>query len=225
MSFGISNNLFIFVLNNQKMNNNLLSQEEVIEQVKPYAEKVYLKIFDGFNDYIEHDSDVSHIHDNTTKANIIRSRIINRIKELVLEYPTWQWVVKGRGIFIIIDGAIRLRCKKLSSRMRTENVKTGQVDSFRGQEKSSDIIAEKYINVDIAWMLNDFYSQIEEIFLVAPNNKKNLWRVQFKPEGVQVGRSIPLFTDSEEERKSLIEIAKVKPEFKKKKNKSDEAGQ
>ena len=66
------------------MNSPLLTKEEVIKFVRPYAEKIYDKIFLGFGEYLKHDADVGHIHDRTTKSNIIRSRIINRIKELVL---------------------------------------------------------------------------------------------------------------------------------------------
>lgn len=207
------------------MISHLLTREEVVNLVRPYAEKIYDKIFLGFGDYIKHDSDVSHIHDNTTKSNIIRSRIINRIKELIVEMPTWRWVVKNRMICVVIEGKIWLRFKKLNSNFLTQNVRTGQVKAFRAQQKTEKHIADRYINVDIGWLLNEFYNEIKDIYIVAPDKKKNLWRVKFKPQGVQKGTVIPLFPETEEEKKSIIQIAHVKPEFKKNKKKTDEADQ
>lgn len=204
---------------------NLLSKEEVIKLVKPYAEKIYDKIFLGFSDYLFHDSDVGHIHDKTTKSNVIRSRIINRIKELILEMPKWRWVVKNRMICIVIEGKIWLRFKKLNNNFRTRNVSTDQVDDFRDQKKLEKTIASKYINVDIGWLLNEFYNEIKDIYIVAPDGDKNMWRVRFKPQGIQTGTVIPMFRDTKEDQKNQILIAKIKPEYRKNKNKSDEANQ
>ena len=127
------------------MNTHLLSKEDVIKMVRPFAEKIYEKIFLGFEDYLAHDSDVGHIHDKTTKANLIRSRILNRIRELVLEMPKWKWVERKRMICIVIDGKIWLRYKKLRNNFLTQNVKTTQSDAFRAQQKSENDISGKYI--------------------------------------------------------------------------------
>ena len=206
-------------------NQQLLTKENVIQLIKPYAEKIYEKIFIGFEDYLSHDLDVGHIHDKTTKANIVRSRIIHRIKELVLEYPEWKWVVRNGGIFIVIDGKIWLRFKKLSNEFLTKNNPTKQTEAFRGQQKSEKNISGRYINIDIGWLLNDFYNEIRDIYIVAPDGKRNMWRVVFKPKDAQKGALIPLFKESKEEKDSQINIAKVKPQFKKYKRKTDEADQ
>lgn len=202
----------------------LLTKEEVVKLVTPYAEKIYDKIFLGFAEYLKHDADVGHIHDRTTKSNIIRSRIISRIKELVLECPSWRWVVRSRMICIVIEGKIWLRFKKLNNKFLTQNVSTGQVNAFRAQRKT-ERTKGRYLNVDIGWLLNEFYNEIQDIYIVAPMEKKNMWRVRFKPLGVQTGTVIPMFKETEEDKSNQIQIAKVKPEFKKYKNKSDEANQ
>jgi hypothetical protein len=203
----------------------ILTKQEVIDLVTPYAEKIYDKIFLGFEDYLRHDLKQSHIHNNTVKANLIRSYIINRIKELVVEEPLWRWVEKNRMICVVIEGKIWLRYKKLNKSYLTQNVTTTQVSDFRNQAKTESNIRSRYINIDVGWYLNDFYTEIENVYIVCPDNKRNAWKVVFKPQGMEKGKTIPLFSDSDEEQENQIQIAHIKPQFKKQKNKSDEANQ
>ena len=123
--------------------------------------------------------------------------------------PKWKWIERKRMICIVIDGKIWLRYKKLNSKLLTSNISTDQVDAFRSQQKSENHIAGKYINVDIGWLLNDFYNEIKDVYIVAPNGEKNMWRVKFKPQGVQSGSVIPMFKESKEERQNQIKIAQI----------------
>lgn len=147
----------------------------------------------GFADYRNFDSIRSHIHDNTTKANLVNSYVKNHLTSLIAaqNFPI-HWVThttRNNRITssrsVVIDGKILARPKKIGDGFTTKNQPTDVVNKFRSHEteelyKSST----KLIPVDIAYLIDDHYMSLEGVYLICPNGDKNLWIIPFYVVGV-----------------------------------------
>ena len=188
-------------------------EDKVKDEVKrifdPFAQRIYDPIIEGFNDYLNNDSKNGHIHSKTVKSNLIASYIISRLRNVVAENPSMRWSERRRMISIIIGDKIRCRFKKLDKNLKTSNIVTGQVKAFRNHELPYE--KKQLVCVDIGWKLNDFYTEILEIYLVCSKDEKKVsWRIPFSELTVNKGQ-IQIFEKKPEE--SFI-IARVKESVK-----------
>jgi len=180
-------------------------KDEVKKIFDPYAQRIYDPIMEGFNDYLNNDSKNGHIHSKTVKSNLIASYVIDRLRKVVAENPNMRWSERKRMISIIIGDKIRCRFKKLDKNLKTSNVVTGQVKAFRNHELPYD--KKQVVCVDIGWKLNDFYTELLEIYLVCPKDEKKVsWRIPFSDLTVNKGQ-IRIFEEKQEE---TFIIAKIK---------------
>jgi hypothetical protein len=181
-------------------------KDEVKKIFDPFAQRIYDSVTGGFNDYLVNDSKNGHIHNSTTKSNLIGSYVIKRLRNLVVENPeSMRWSERRRMMTIIINDKIRCRFKKLDKNLKTSNIMTGQVKAFKNHELPID--KKPLICVDIGWKLDLFFTEILEVFLVCPENeRKDSWRISFAELTVNKGQ-VKVFEEKQDE---TFVVARVK---------------
>ena len=183
-----------------------LSKEEAKELLKPYAQLFYNAIAGGFDDYKNNDSERGHIHDNCVKSNLVRSYVLNRIKQIVAQHQELKFREQNRMFVIIIADKVIIRFKKLNNLFHSDNIPTKQVKAFRN--RSLTFQGVKALSIDAGWRVDDFYSEIEDVHFVCPDGKGNLWRIPLEDLSIQK-RQIAAFPLEEQE---IIQVVTVKPE-------------
>lgn len=184
-----------------------LSKEDAKDVLKPYAQLFYDAIINGFADYKEHDAEMSHIHDNCTKSNLVRSYVLNKIKQLVVNNPGLKLKEQKRMIAILVEDKVVVRFKKLNNLFRSTNIPTRQTNEFRSRNLSFQGV--RALPIDAGWRVDDFYSEILDVNFVCPDGIGNLWRIPLEDLAVQK-RQTAMFPVQEEE---IIQVVTVKPEI------------
>lgn len=187
----------------------LSQREQVKTDLLPYAQRLYECISYGYSDYIEYDSPRGHIHNETVKANLIRSYIIHRVKQLLVEDSSIRLVENNKMLLLIIADRIAVRFKRLDEHLKSKNVKTKNVIDFRLHKL--EVEGTELISLDAGYRLNNLRSEIEEIYFVCPDGDKNRWKLSATDLSVQK-QVIELFEPVEEE---IIPIISVKAHLKK----------
>lgn len=183
-----------------------LSKEKAKDLLKPYAQLFYDAIMEGFDDYKLNDSPRGHVHDNCVKSNLVRSYVLNRIKQVVAQHQELKFKEQKRMFAIIIADKVILRFKKLNNLFRSENIKTKQVAAFRNRNLTFQGV--KALPVDAGWRVDDFYSEIEDVHFVCPDGKGNLWRIPLHDLSIQK-KQVAIFPVEEQD---VITVVTVKPE-------------
>lgn len=182
-----------------------LSKEDAKQVLLPYGQLFYDAIVNGFEDYKINDLKNAHIHNNTTKSNLIRSYVIHRVKMLVIENPKLKLIEQKRMILVLVEDKVVVRFKKLSNDFRSQNIQTNQVTQFR--KRTLNFQGVTALPIDAGWRLDEFYNSIEDISFVCPNGKNNLWRIPL--EDLSATNVQPMVIPVEKE--EIIEIVRVKP--------------
>lgn len=183
-----------------------LTKEEAKELLEPYAQLFYNAITGGFEDYKINDSERGHIHDKCVKSNLIRSYVLNRIKQIVVEHPELKYREQNRMIAILIADKVIIRFKKLNNLFRSDNILTKQARAFRNRDITFQGV--KALPIDAGWRLDEFYSEIEDVHFVCPNGEGNLWRIPLDNLSI-TKKQTTAFPLQEEE---VIQVVTVKTE-------------
>jgi hypothetical protein len=181
-----------------------ISKEDGKKLLEPYGQLFYDEIIGGFNDYKKYDLKRARIHDRTTKSNLVRSYVLERIKKLVAKTPTLKLLVQKRMVAILVEDKIIVRFKKLNRKFCSTNVLTEQVKLFRNRELLFQGI--EALHVDAGWRVNKFYSEIDDVHFVCPNGKENLWRLPLLNLADKKIKSIFQVEETE-----VINIVTIKP--------------
>lgn len=184
-----------------------LSKEEAKDVLKPFAQLFHDAIIGGFMDYKINDSERSHIHDNCVKSNLVRSYVLNRIKQLVINNPNLKLREQKRMFAVLVEDKIIVRFKKLNNSFVSNNILTKQIKEFRNRCLTFQGV--KALPIDAGWRVDDFYSEIEDVHFVCPDMKGNLWRIPLQDLAIQKSQ-IAMFPLKEEE---IIQVVTVKPEI------------
>lgn len=184
-----------------------LSKDEAKEVLKPFAQLFYDAIIGGFSDYKHNDSERAVIHDNTVKSNLVRSYVLNRVKQLVVNNPSLKLIEQKRMFAILVSDKVIVRFKKLNDIFRSSNIPTKQIKEFRSRVLTFQGVSA--LPIDAGWRVNDFYSEIEDVHFVCPNGIGNLWRFPLEDLAVQKIQTV-IFPKKEEE---IIQVVTVKPEI------------
>jgi hypothetical protein len=189
-----------------KMNYSI-EKEEAKELLKPYAQKFYDAVQGGFDDYKQNDLGQAHIHNKTTKANLVRSYVLHRIKQIVAQHPDLKLREQKRMFAVLIADKVIVRFKKLNDAYRSANIKTKQSQAFRN--RSLVFQGLDALPVDAGWRVDQFYGEIEDVHFVCPNGAGNLWRIPLEDLAIQKKQSV-VFPMQEED---VLAVVTVKPEF------------
>jgi hypothetical protein len=184
-----------------------LTKDEAKEVLKTVAQSLHDAIIGGFSDYKIYDSERAVIHDKTVKSNLVRSYVLNRVKQLVANNPSLKLIEQKRMFAILVSDKIVIRFKKLNNIFRSSNIPTKQANEFR-----SRILTFKGVRalpIDAGWRVNEFYSEIEDVHFVCPNGIGNLWRFPLEDLAVQKIQTV-MFPKNEEE---IIQVVTVKTEI------------
>ena len=164
----------------------LMQQEEALQVLNPYLEKVYACITGAWTDYMKYEEWARVAHDATTRANIINGHMISRAMKAFIEEPKVKIFApketRTRQALFVFDRKISLRLKKLSPDLMPQNVVTGRGKSLNSQEKFPDIEAASHLVA--GYTLTPLQTEIEQVYLVCPNNKKIYWELELR-EGKQ----------------------------------------
>jgi hypothetical protein len=184
-----------------------LSKEEAKELLKPYAQLFYDAIVGGFGDYDMNDKQQAHIHNKTTKSNLVRSYVLHRVKQIVARFPELKLKEQKRMFAVVIADKVILRFKKLDSMFRSRNVQTKQVKAFRKRELTFQGV--KALPIDAGWRVDQYYAAIEDVHFVCPDGTGNLWRIPLEDLSIQK-KQTTVFPIAEQE---VIAVVTVKPEL------------
>ena len=183
-----------------------LTKEEAKELLQPYAQLFYNDITGGFGDYKINDSERGHIHDKCVKSNLVRSYVLNRIRQIIVQHPELKFKEQNRMFAIIISDKVIVRFKKLNSIFRSENIPTKQARAFRNRDIT--FLGVKALPIDAGWRLDDFYSEIEDVHFVCPDGKGNLWRIPLENLSIQKKQTTAFPLEEQE----MIQVVTVKTE-------------
>ena len=184
-----------------------LAKDEAKEILKPFAQLFYDAITGGFSDYKIYDLERGVIHDKTVKSNLVRSYVINRVKQLVANHPNLRLIEQKRMFAVLVSDKVIVRFKKLNNIFRSCNIQTRQIKEFRRRILSFQGV--RALPIDAGWRVNDFYTEIEDVHFVCPNGKGNLWRFPLEDLAIQKIQTV-MFPKNEEE---IIQVVTVKPEI------------
>ena len=183
-----------------------LTKEEAKELLEPYAQLFYNAITGGFEDYKINDSERGHIHDKCVKSNLVRSYVLNRIRQIIAQHPELKFKEQNRMFAIIIADKVIVRFKKLNTLFRSENIPTKQARAFRNRDIT--FLGVKALPIDAGWRLDDFYSEIEDVHFVCPDGKGNLWRIPLENLSIQKKQTTAFPLEEQE----IIQVVTVKTE-------------
>ncbi|MDF2437775.1 MAG: hypothetical protein K0Q95_2151 [Bacteroidota bacterium] len=190
----------------------IITQEEAKTLLLPYAQKFYEAIVEGFNDYITNDSAQAHIHDRTTKANLIRSYILARVKKIVADDPSLRMQTRKKMLVVVIGDRLKIRFKKLDENFKSTNIKTKQVTAFRNHSLVLDD-GTSALYLDAGWRLNEYFTEITDVSFVCPNGDRNKWKIT--AEDLEINK--PQIEIFETEEDNILPVVTVKEGLRKKK--------
>ncbi|WP_143069666.1 hypothetical protein [Hymenobacter actinosclerus] len=142
-------------------------RERLTEQLKNVLPTVYQCIHFGHDQYSERHA--NHIVDwtKTTRANIIRDYVVNHIKEQLQGEHEVRFHTKNRMFLVIIGDKIGLRFKKLDKRLKSANIPTRQVRSWRnGTLIIPELNIQELTCIDVGYVNDAVDAGIDKVWAV-----------------------------------------------------------
>lgn len=179
----------------------------------------------GFREYQNEYASVMHIHDKTTKANIIQDHIVNYVRMTASRYKDVSIIEQNRMFVLKINhhlGDAAIRFKKLNESLLSSNIQTQQSTDFAQQIELPFL--KECVHLNVGYTV-DRTGSLYQCFVTCPINRKAIqWYYNITSANLNnsAGNIIQLPIDPTtaptptEERR-----VKVKKDFKKKTEKND----
>lgn len=150
------------------------SRDEVAIIVESRKEKIVEAIQKGLRDYRTQYDEVVHIHSARTKSSIINDHIIYHARQIFEGEPGVEFK-KSRGMFyLLLDGKVALRFKKLSRKKLASNIPTEQTRLFDWQQQFLPGTHEEITNTNAGYIPNALGTDSRAMMITRPNGRHRI---------------------------------------------------
>jgi hypothetical protein len=159
-----------------------LNHKEAVELLEPYLQRIYECISSAVQEFLQ-----KHIGSGpfgrTTHAGMIRDLIVARAKKTLGDDPEVRFLAIRGQLLFIIRNRVRLRFKKLDSRLRSRNVMTDQARSFLRQEQGSlPGLEDPGVNLQAGYRWTNDARTAFDVHVTCPSDVDSLqWYLKVEP--------------------------------------------
>jgi hypothetical protein len=164
----------------------LISEKDARTALDSYLPKIYDCIHLAWKDYLMYPDWARIDHSSTTRANIVHDHMIKRAIKSIVDDSSVKHFEWSRHHIFVFEQRISLRLKKLSQELMPQNIQTEQVKNLNCHELVPGIEAAAHLVA--GYTLNKLETEVEDVYLVCPNNKKIYW--ELKLDGSEISSNV-----------------------------------
>ncbi|MGZ8935573.1 MAG: hypothetical protein ACXW04_11815 [Methylobacter sp.] len=154
----------------------LISENDAIQALQPYLPTIGGCINLAWDDYQNYPESLKINHSSTTRANIVNDNMVQRCISSIVYGKLVKHFEWGRQHIFVFEKRISLRFKKLNQMLMPSNILTKQASSLNCQHSIPGIEAATHLVA--GYRLNNMETEIQDIHIVCPNNKRTYWELR-----------------------------------------------
>lgn len=187
-----------------------MTEDQIRQILDSQMERLEQCFRGGLADYLKHYNGLGHIHSKITQANLLRDHIVDHAKNIfsgktdegiyLREMSNGLFCVEMSGKPFGIDDAIWIRFKKLSKKLLTANIPTGQALNFNAQRPVAIKAGQLQLpgvdwglkpsiepdHLNAGYVLNDLRTGFDGLFITFPTGKSSMaWYANIGKRGSQ----------------------------------------
>lgn len=146
----------------------------VICRSRSRTDKLAEAIQKGLRDYRNEYASVAHIHSARSRSSIINDHIIYHARRIFEGEPGVE-IKKWRGMFyLLFDGKVALRFKKLNRKKLASNIQTDQIRCFDRQQPFLPGTHEEITHTNAGYIPNTLGTDSRAMLITRPNGRHRI---------------------------------------------------
>lgn len=165
----------------------LIERDTAEAALAGHLKPVHEIVTGAWGDYMaKYSLELRAAHTPTTRANIVHDHMVERAARYAQVCIGVRINESQRAIAMVIEtdvGVFAIKLKKLDDDLRSQNLRTKQVEDFRMQEPL--IGFEETHNLEAGYTVNEMAQALSGVFIVCPNGHGNYWEIALSDAGIQ----------------------------------------
>ena len=159
-----------------------MTQDNARTVLKPYYPILYNAVVEGYKAFIQAMGNDAMVYTSTTRANMAHNHIFQSLVTLTLHDTRLRcFTVDGLKLFKL-DDLFLCKVKKLSSDLKSSNIRSKRNDRFLRQQKLFNEM-EPMLHLQLGYVVDYVGAAITDVFIVCPRDESsNDWAINLSKE-------------------------------------------